>query len=171
MSLAQDIIKEVDAAGGAIVLIGDGVKLESDKGPLPDELIARARANKAGILRALQHPKEPSAWNDNDWRAYFGERAAIREHDAGVPKEDAERLAYEDCISQWLALNLPPPCPQDTCAHCSKPRGDVGTDSVAVLAGRPNEHLWLHHGCHRPFISARRGQAVESLPDFDGQRR
>jgi len=169
MSAAQDIIREVQAAGGAIVLTESGVKLKSDHGALPDDLVAKARAHKAAIIQALRPKKSRADWGRDEWQTYYDERAAIGEHDGNTTQVDAERLALEDCLSHWLAINPPEPCPPDTCAHCGKPSGEVGSDSVAVLAGRPNEHLWLHHRCYEPFRASRRRDATKSLPELSNQ--
>jgi hypothetical protein len=40
-----------------------------------------------------------------DCQAYFEERAAIREYDGGLPRDEAERLAFEDTVTHWFVLN------------------------------------------------------------------
>src|SRR5215213_5732665 len=57
----------------------------------------------------LQRTTGPECEEDcsRDWHAYFEERAAVREHDGGLPRTDAERLAYEDVTCRWLYSNPP----------------------------------------------------------------
>ena len=38
------------------------------------------------------------AWDEEDWRAAFEERAAILEYDEGLPRAEAEMLAREQII-------------------------------------------------------------------------
>ena len=57
--------------------------------PLPDELVAELRLHKAEVLAFLQDKK--SAWTSGDWRAFYEERAAIAEHDGGLPRAAAEQ--------------------------------------------------------------------------------
>jgi hypothetical protein len=40
----------------------------------------------------------PSLTNE-DWQAYFDERAGIREFDGGLPRAEAERLAAEETVA------------------------------------------------------------------------
>ncbi len=41
-----------------------------------------------------------------DCQAYFEERAAIREYDGGLPRNEAERLAVEDTLTHYFGPNL-----------------------------------------------------------------
>jgi hypothetical protein len=41
----------------------------------------------------------------DDWQALFEERAAIREFDGGLSRDEAERLAVEDMLTRYFGLN------------------------------------------------------------------
>lgn len=41
---------------------------------------------------------DTSAWDREDWRAFYEERAAIREYDGGYKRQVAETLARADVI-------------------------------------------------------------------------
>ena len=41
-------------------------------------------------------------WSVQDWRAYYEERAGIRQHDAGLSRAAAERAAWLDTVALWL---------------------------------------------------------------------
>jgi hypothetical protein len=41
-----------------------------------------------------------------DWQAAYDERAGVREFDGGLPRAEAERLAYVDTVAD---LGEPPP--------------------------------------------------------------
>jgi hypothetical protein len=47
-----------------------------------------------------------SVMDAEDWQAIYDERAAIREFDAGLPRAEAERLAYADTVAE-LGQPLP----------------------------------------------------------------
>jgi hypothetical protein len=53
---------------------------------------------KAEILRLLRPSLE--AWSAEDWRAFFDERAAIAEFEAGLPRPEAEARAFACCIAR-----------------------------------------------------------------------
>ena len=97
-----------------------------------------------------------------DWLAFFDERAAISEHDGGLERADAERQAFECCISEWHWRNPPPASGPERCAHCGKPLGEPGRDSLPYLTG-DGGHTWLHSGCHGDWMRQRRAEAVTAL--------
>ncbi|MCR6643503.1 MAG: hypothetical protein NVV62_02680 [Terricaulis sp.] len=76
-----------------------------------------------------------------DWRAYFAERAAIREYDGGVSRPDAEAGALADCVARWRALHPLQAADDGLCAHCGGP-GQGGTPVLAA-----GGHAWLHRRC------------------------
>lgn len=55
--------------------------------PPPAPLLAPVHAHKPALVHELQ---TPATWTPADWRAHFHERAAIPEHDAGLPRGVAE---------------------------------------------------------------------------------
>jgi hypothetical protein len=52
---------------------------------------------------------QPSStpWAVVEWHGFFVERAAIREHDGGLSREEAERGAWLDCLARWLEVHPP----------------------------------------------------------------
>lgn len=52
----------------------------------------RSVATVASVARVFPF----SAFDADDWRAAFEERAAIMEYDGGLSREDAERLARDE---------------------------------------------------------------------------
>ncbi len=46
-----------------------------------------------------------NGWSLDDWQALFEERAAIREFDGGLSRDEAERLAVEDMLTRYFGLN------------------------------------------------------------------
>jgi len=95
VSVTPDIIAQVRAAGGRIVMIEDRLKVRAPL-PLPDKLVAELRMHKAEVLAFLQDRKP--AWTPEDWQAHFDERASIAEHDGRLSRADAEQQAFECCV-------------------------------------------------------------------------
>jgi len=52
---------------------------------------------------------QPSStpWAVAEWHGFFVERAAIREHNGGLSRAEAERRAWLDCLARWLATHPP----------------------------------------------------------------
>lgn len=63
------------------------------------------QVNRPTLIIAVIHPCQP--WSLGDWSAYRDERAAIREHDGGADRLDAERWAYLDCVAMWMSRHPP----------------------------------------------------------------
>jgi hypothetical protein len=88
-----------------------------------------------------------------DWREYFEERAAIREHDGRLSRRDAEAGALADLAAHWLALNPLPVSTDAACVHC----GGAGPEMPVLAAGG---HAWLHRACWAPMNGERGAQAA-----------
>jgi hypothetical protein len=101
-------------------------------------------------------------WDADDWRAFLEERAAVAEYDGGLSRVDAERQAHECCVMEWLWRNPPLASGPERCAHCGKPLGEPGRDSLPFLTG-DGGHTWLHSGCHGDWAAQRRAEAVAAL--------
>ncbi len=57
-----------------------------------------------------------------DWRDFYEERAAILEHDGGLTRQQADRLAYEATVA-GLSNAMPINHPHDRCAACGSHLG------------------------------------------------
>lgn len=112
---------------------------------------------------AFDHTDNDSGgdWNEEDWRAFYDERAAIAEHDGGLSRSEAEARAWECSVAHWCNL-VPFPAPTgDGCPVCGSP---LGKTAVPVL--RPGGgHVWLHPGCVHPFNAHRRNEAHRALAE------
>jgi hypothetical protein len=59
------------------------------------------------VVRAEQaEPSFAPVMDAEDWQAAYDERSAVREFDGGLPRAEAERLAYADTVAD---LGEPPP--------------------------------------------------------------
>ncbi len=103
MSATPDIIAQVRAAGGRVMIIEDRLKVRAPL-PLPDKLVAELRLHMAEVMAFLQDRK--AAWTPEDWRAFFDERAGIAEHDGGLLRADAERQAFVHVVRLFSLFTL-----------------------------------------------------------------
>jgi hypothetical protein len=90
---AGDPVEHAGSATGFVehwIQRGSGRPHES----VPAELI---RCTFGTTDAASPEPTTDPAW----WQDLFEERAANREFDAGYPRREAERLAWEECLSEW----------------------------------------------------------------------
>ncbi len=159
MSATPDIIVQVRAAGGRVMIIEDRLKVRAPL-PLPDALVAELRLHKAEVLAFLQDRK--AAWTPEDWQALFHERAGIAEHDGGLSRDDAEQQAFECCVMEWRCQHPPPASGPERCAHCGEPISEPGRDGLPFLTGAGG-HTWLHSDCHGDWTARRRAEAVAAL--------
>ena len=92
---AVQALKAARDAGVRIGIDGDALTLEADAAP-PPEVLDQLRRHKAGII-ALLRPTG-GCWSEENWQAYFDERAGIREFDGGLSRGEAEERALEDTL-------------------------------------------------------------------------
>ena len=97
------------------------------------------------------------------WRDWIAERAVILEHDAGKPRAEAERLAYEAALIRWQHEHPSAHADQDRCAAC----GAWLIDDLLPLAERDThgQTVWVHAsgGCWREYVRKRRTEAETAV--------
>jgi hypothetical protein len=127
---------------------------------------SRAKVNigNNGKRQTDSHRKSPrpAEWDENDFRVFYEERAALLEYDGEWERADAEGQAFEATVIQWMNITPPQNLDEDHCARCGKPLDRIGQDAVPVLAGGGG-HAWLHHECHSAWVAWRRREAIETL--------
>lgn len=100
MTAVLDVLEDIRRSGGHVDLVApDRIRVSAPAALLPD-LVARVRDVKLDLIAVLAKRGSTACcdapWNDDDWEAYFEERAAIREYDGGLPRAQAERRARKD---------------------------------------------------------------------------
>ena len=108
-----------------------------------------------------RQPKPFQSWDAGDWRAWYDERAAILEFDAGLPRSEAEARAYEAALIQWLDRN-PARSPTSVCAHCG---GGAGPERPLLPFGAGE--VSLHTKCWPEWHGRRRRDASAALAAMD----
>ena len=146
-------------SGVHVGIAGTDLILDANQEPASPVLEA-LRRHKAEIVALLTVADGDRT--AEDWREFFDERAGNAEHDGGLPRDDAERQAFECCVMEWRCQHPPPASGPERCAHCGEPIGEPGRDGLPFLTGAGG-HTWLHSICHGDWTTQRRVEAVAAL--------
>ena len=154
---AAETIRQAEASGIRLGVDGADLILNANIEP-PVDVVNAIRQYKAEIVELLATPRD--RWTDEDWQAFFDERAGIAEFDGGLPRPEAEARAFECCLVEWLNRH-----PQHSnpayCARCEKPDRDRHT--VVPFGTESHGHIWLHPECWDAWIRSRRAKAERAL--------
>jgi hypothetical protein len=159
---AAALIAEARAAGVHLHLVGDNGIRWRCSGPPPSHLLARLRDLKGDVIAALREEGlrgRGTHWADDAqrWRDAYEEKAAIREHDGGLSRVEAEAAALRDMATRWRSENPLPVSDRAACSHCGTP----------VLAA--NGHAWLHRECWAPMNKKRQTEAEFAIRSMLGR--
>lgn len=157
---AVQALKAAREAGVRIGVDGDALTLDADAAP-PAAVLDLLSRHKAGVLALLRTGSDGSS--DEDWRAFFDERAAIAEFDGGLSREEAEARAFESCILEWLNRN-PARSPSGRCLDCGGT--EHAHDKLLPFGTEPSGHAWLHSRCWDAWHTGRKAEAVAALSTF-----
>lgn len=154
---AFEALKGARAAGVELALDGDDLVLSAASAPPAAVLDALSR-HKAEIVVLLRPSGD--GWSAEDWLAYYDERAGIVEFDDGLPRVQAEALAFACCVVEWLNRN-PERSPSGHCRACGA--RDRPDDPLLPSGTEPTGHAWLHGRCWPAWYEARKAKAVSAL--------
>ena len=123
----------------------------------PDTPSKTIAATPLGQIAKSKLP--PATLDAEDWRAFFTERSAVLEHDGGLSREKADRLAYESCVSAmtWVMTS---DYPDDRCSACGS---HLGASRGLVLA---DHAVVCNSACHRNHMCQQRERAERQLVDM-----
>ncbi len=176
----QPIIDELAGRGVILTLEDDRLLYHAPRGALTPDIKETIRLCKPWIMRQLHAGLgrvglhlatsrninvrcQITAWNADDWREYFDERAGIAEYDGGMKRKKAERVAFDSCVIHWLKLNPDRHADPNTCPHCRKPSG-IMEDTPSIFYANPHGlTLQVHDDCFQSWLANRQKQAVETL--------
>jgi hypothetical protein len=99
-------------------------------------------------------------WSDEDWRALYDERAGISEFDGGLPRSEAEPLAFECCLVEWLNRSFER-SPPGSCLACGG--ADRAHDVLMPHGVEATGHVWLHSRCWPAWHAGQKADAVKAL--------
>jgi hypothetical protein len=152
---AQLLVHDLKEHGVVLETEGPRLIVDAPVGVLTTDIIDQLKANKPDLLALLGN-----SLNTEDWRAAFEERAAIMEYDGGMPRHDAENLAFDDAVVRWMREH-PPISRSGLCVGCGEAIGNSASCDIAILGGSGG--LIVHDGCYEPFMSAWQAEAEEAL--------
>jgi hypothetical protein len=128
---------------------------------LTDSEVERLRLMK-GELVALLRPQTDGP-DAKGWRAFFNGRAAIAQYDNGLSRAEAEAVAFNCCIIEWLNRH-PIRSSPDRCCRCG---GTERQDNVLLPFGVETAgHAWLHGNCWKPWYERRKADAFAALAEM-----
>ena len=81
---------------------GDRLRLAPPDRLTPD-LLALVKRNKPALLAALRERARPTPEQLNAWGQYLLERASVMQHDAELPRAEADRRAWAELLSKYPA--------------------------------------------------------------------
>ena len=157
---AAEALRSARAAGIEVGTDGDDLVLEASAPP-PAVVLDLLSRHKLGIV-ALLRPG-PGGWSAEDWQIFFHERAGIAEFDGGLPRPEAEGLAFACCVVEWLNRNFVR-SPPGRCLAC----GNVhyAHDPLLPHGIEPTGHAWLHSRCWPAWQAGRKAEAVAALREM-----
>jgi hypothetical protein len=137
----------------------DGADLILDAEREPAQAVLEAIKRKKAEIVALLRPNA-DGWSADDWRAFFDERADIAGYDGGQSRNEAEALAFDCCVAEWLNRH-PSRSDPGHCAACG--RLDREGHAVVPFGAELYGHTWLHPECWQGWYEAREADAITAL--------
>ena len=93
------------------------------------------------------------------WLCFFEEKVEVVERVRGLPRLEAERVAFEIVLVEYLNATHPDTDPS-RCAECG---GHETPDAALSPIGASASHAWLHQDCWAPWRERRRAEAIDQL--------
>jgi hypothetical protein len=154
---AATALRLAQAANVSVTLDGNDLLLEAGCAPPPEllEMISRYKGDVITLLRA-----RPDGWTVADWQAFFDERAGIAEYDGGLSRHEAEAVAFEHCVEEWLRRHPVQSSPR-VCLGCGGVEDERGI--VVPFGTETSGYAWLHSDCWPAWHNARKTEAMAVL--------
>jgi hypothetical protein len=152
---AAEILEVARNAHVRIYVDGDGLVVAAPLAP-PTDLLAAMVEHKADLMALLRGVE----WSQDDWLAFYRERVAILKRDGRLPLAEADALAFQHCVVEWLNRK-PVASGAGTCLVCGN--GDGGHDVVLPFGVNPGGKAWLHSKCWGQWSKDRLAQAEAAL--------
>lgn len=153
-----EVIERATEDGVLLTLLPSGNISAKGEQSVIERWIPEIRRSKPAIVLLLRPGVD--RWSAEDWQTFFHERAGIAEYDGGQSRAEAEAVAFEHCVAEWINRN-PEPSDPDRCAWCGKPDQDEHT--VVPFGTADHGHAWLHPECWQEWHERRREQARKFL--------
>ncbi len=154
---AVEALRLARESGVRLGVAGADLILDADREPAP-EVLKVLRRHKAGIVALLTAVEGDCT--AEDWRTFFEERAGTAEFDSGQTRAEAEAIAFEWCILEWLNRH-PQHSDPGRCAWCG--RLDRDGHVVVPFGTESHGHTWLHPECWNDWSQDRRERGQRAL--------
>lgn len=154
---AAEALRAARNAGIGLHVDGIDLVLEASAPPAAALLDLLTR-HKADLVVLLQSGDD--GLSAEDWRALYDERAGIAEFDGGLTRPEAEALAFECCVVEWLNRSFEH-SPPGNCLACGG--GDSAYHGLLPHGFEPTGHVWLHSRCWPAWHAGRRADAATAL--------
>jgi hypothetical protein len=153
---AAEALRAAHAAGVTVALDGESLVLEAEIEP-PQEVLDALSRHKLAILALLEPSREERS--AKHWRGYFQTRRIAASRN-GLPRAEADSLAFANCVIEWLNQHPAPSAP-GRCASCGKQETEAAV--VVAFGTEPATHAWLHAECWPAWHRERTADAVAVL--------
>jgi hypothetical protein len=144
---AIETLQAARRIGVKLDLDGNDLILEASEEP-PADVLEAVKEQKPAIIALLRRQRHD--WSSEDWLAFFHERAG-NAGAAGLSPEQADAVAFQHCIEEWLKRNPSRSLP-GRCAWCGHAQNADATivplDALLPFGTDSTGHSWLHAGCH-----------------------
>jgi hypothetical protein len=154
---AAEALKTARNAGIRVGIDGTDLVLEAPSPP-PSAVLDALSRNKADIIMLLRSSNDDGTVKD--WRAFFDERVRKAELANATTRTQAEQVAYESCVIEWLNRNSVRSTP-GLCVWCGG--HEKHGASILPFGVTPYGHTWLHGECWKPWYDDRRRLARAAL--------
>ena len=154
---AAEALRAAHNAGIGLHVDGVDLVLEASAPP-PAAVLDLLGRHKADLIALLRSGDDD--WSVEDWRALYDERAGIMEFDGGLARPEAEALAFECCVVEWLNRTFECSLP-GSCLACGG--ADSVHDALLPRGVEPTGHVWLHSRCWPAWHAGRKADAVTAL--------
>jgi hypothetical protein len=154
---AAEALRAARAAGIELEIDGEDLMLEAAVAPPVAVLDALSR-HKAGVMALLRAPND--GWSAEEWGALYDERAAIAEFDGGLPRWEAEVLAFDCCVREWLSRRPVRSLP-GRCHGCGE--AEHAGDLLLPFGTEVTGHSWLHRRCWPVWYARRKTDVINAL--------
>lgn len=154
---ATEAVRLAQENGIRLRVSGNDLILEADREPAATVLDA-LKCHKTEVVTIVASGRY--TWGAEDWQAFFDERAGIAEFDGGQSRADAEAIAFECCIIEWLNRH-PDRSDPDRCAWCGQP--DHNEHAIVPFCTGNLGCTWLHPECWHDWHAMRKADAVAAL--------
>jgi hypothetical protein len=154
---AVEALRAARAAGIVFKIDGKDLMLEAAVAP-PVAVLDLLSRHKAGVMALLRTSSED--WSIEEGQAFYDERAVIAEFDGDLPRQEAEALAIDCYVREWLNRHPMRALP-GRCHGCGE--AEHAGDLLLPFGTEVTGHNWLHWRCWPVWYAGRKTGVIKAL--------